>query len=1631
MPAITSNLTSFLNITRSGSLANYDWTLLSNAQTNNDTSTLVDAVPTSLRTQIGEAPIDFLQGKQLVSQVPANAISIDGLVVRIRRSGNRAFYAWDGTAGIAVTDQIIQLIHTGDDGITRAIGNNKSVGWTWDTTGGLAYTSFGGASDTWGVGGLGLTTYLVNHSGFGISISPHVKYNTSTLGPLSLNNRDVQAFLDTAPIDSYYGLDTRVDHIEFTVFYTLVSNQSIIFNGSSTIGITSGQITPNIHRLRPVARIQHIGKTSEQALSNVNRLYSVRRLNPSSISTADAVSNIHRLRAQANIRPTGKTSDQVVNNQTLQIVSYRILSSGIVNQETFGLHRLDARANIRPSGLQDTLVIGNQNLYASAKILQSSLNSQDALGQHRLSAIARINPSAVSTAQSFGNLRLYAAANILAESLRSGQVLTGNHKLTAIANIRPNSLPSTELLGNHIVSNILGIRPSGLPTAQTFGTARLRTNVNIFSNGIVSAAIASTNHYLYNYFYENLNGITNVYNYGDTSFFTWDSQYNLPYSAGGQSRSIRRLSLADGSTPGNRVLAYQTGYFRGSTFYYQGYIKINTATGLSGLGFAIDPNNTNNGYFVVLSASNSVGSPSVQIRKNINSASSASFNLPGFINTTDWYRIIITWDVNGLITAKVYKSLGSTLVATVTWTDTSYNYGYIGVAAFDDSAFDNLATIPAQFVTEVTGVTSAQIVSQSHRLIVGGINISVANRGISEPTGTFAHRLAGRFRIRHTSLLTSELIGNHRLAVNYNVFPSAVTTNQILGNHRLSIGNANIFHGSLLSTQTIGSHLLYALSKINPSGVNSGQLLGNHTLIPGGVFIYPSGQNSREIIGSHRLLLQGSQILAFTPITSAQNFGQHLLVPGGVRISHTAVTTAQLIGNHRLAANYNIYPLGQTSAQLIGSHLLYVNSNIFPNGVTSNQITGNHTLVINAATIRPSGQTTAEAIGQHRLSARYYIYPSGLTSAQNIGLHRLNVLNRIFHTSIRTAQAIGLHRLTSGGLFIFPSGKTSDQIVGNHRLSGLITINPSGTNSTNLITQLHRLSLDAYKIRPSGTITAQILGLHRLNAIKYIYAIGKDDTNAITNLHRLYALGRIYPVSVTTDQNIGLHALNSGLNIRPSGLITAQVLGLHRLSAIYKIYPDGTQSLQNTGLHRLLSRNYIYPGGLTTGQIIGSHLLTTASYIRPQGNNSAGNVGIHRLYYRTIINPSSLESGEILGLHRLRVPAYIIYAAALSSQQAIGLHRLYSQAFIRPNGTDTFERIGLHRLRPGTAYIYQASIISDQTLGLHRLDSSFKIRPTGIVTAQTIGLHRLSVGAANILASGVITNETIGLHRLWAKAWIYHQSNIDRFEVGWSGEAHGVYLSFDEFIYVNNHAPGQPGYAPFDAPPLGQPHRVKVENYNIFQSSLPDESAMGNHLLKAIASIQAISLTTEETLGLHRLNAVAYIFPSAQNTLEAIGSHRLDIVNRILPPGIVSGQAIGNNQSAKTVSTLNGSDTGDDVLLSENGTDLFTWSSSEYLSVEVILNSNILPSIAYQLIPAQGRLIFNTTELTSTDVLEVILYRFAVSDVPLLTFRSFIYVYEGIQSGERIRKHRLKLQSTPGFIDSYYLLLQTVESDIL
>jgi len=381
MPAITSNLTSFLNVTRTGSLANYDWQTPSNAQTENGDSALLDTNPESLRTQVGEGYLDWLQGKQLVSQVPSNALSINGLVVRLKRSGNRNGFEWTGSAGISVTDQIIQLIFTGDDGVTRVIGDNKSAGATWANTGNLTYASFGGETDTWGVGGLGLTKYILNHSGFGISVSPYVKYDTSLLGPLSFN-RDVVAFVDPVPTDNFYGDDTRIDHVEFTVFYEVVSNQSITFNGSSTIGITSAQIVPVVHRLRPVARIQHIGKTSEQALSNVNRLYSIRRLNPSSITTADAVSNIHRLRARAVIRPSGQNSEETVRSQTLRILNYNILSSGIINQEALGLHRLDARANIRPSGLQDTLVIGNQTLYASARILPTSLNTVENLGLH-------------------------------------------------------------------------------------------------------------------------------------------------------------------------------------------------------------------------------------------------------------------------------------------------------------------------------------------------------------------------------------------------------------------------------------------------------------------------------------------------------------------------------------------------------------------------------------------------------------------------------------------------------------------------------------------------------------------------------------------------------------------------------------------------------------------------------------------------------------------------------------------------------------------------------------------------------------------------------------------------------------------------------------------------------------------------------------------------------------------------------------------------------------------------------------------------------------------------------------------------------------------------------------------------
>ena len=537
------------------------------------------------------------------------------------------------------------------------------------------------------------------------------------------------------------------------------------------------------------------------------------------------------------------------------------------------------------------------------------------------------------------------------------------------------------------------------------------------------------------------------------------------------------------------------------------------------------------------------------------------------------------------------------------------------------------------------------------------------------------------------------------------------------------------------------------------------------------------------------------------------------------------------------------------------------------------------------------------------------------------------------------------------------------------------------------------------------------------------YLSSKPDSGGVGDI--------LAPGGTPTGQIIGSHLLTTGSSIRPSGLITSENIGLHRLQSLgVRINPSGQTTAEAIGLHRLSSRNYIYPGGITTVETIGSHTLVANAYIRPIGTITRQAIGNHRLNVVVLITPTNIDATPLPELHRLVVPSYRIYPSGTVTGQNIGLHRLSSMNYIRPQFLPSREIIGSHRLVAGKVNIYHVSITSDQTFGLHRLDSSTKIRPTGVITAERIGLHRLVYGAASIYASGVATQETSGLHRLTTRAWIYHVSPFDKPEVGWSDGAHGVYLSFDEFIYVNNHAPGQPGYYPMDAPDIGKIHRLNVENYNIFASSLPIvENPIGNHRLSFFSSIRAIPISSDETIGLHRLNAVAFIRPSAKTTEEAIGLHKLDVNYNIYPMGQPSRSFVGNNRVSVILGPLEGSNTGTEILLSENGTDLYTWSSAVFPQVEVILNSNILPGSAYQLLPNSGKIVFNSIEIAESDTLVVKLYTFILSDVPKLTFESYIYVW-GIESRQRLGRHKLKLQSTPGFIDSYFELLQTIEVDI-
>jgi hypothetical protein len=149
-------------------------------------------------------------------------------------------------------------------------------------------------------------------------------------------------------------------------------------------------------------------------------------------------------------------------------------------------------------------------------------------------------------------------------------------------------------------------------------------------------------------------------------------------------------------------------------------------------------------------------------------------------------------------------------------------------------------------------------------------------------------------------------------------------------------------------------------------------------------------------------------------------------------------------------------------------------------------------------------------------------------------------------------------------------------------------------------------------------------------------------------------------------------------------------------------------------------------------------------------------------------------------------------------------------------------------------------------------------------------------------------------------------------------------------------------------------------------------------------------------------------------------------LNFIYPATIISREKINFSEIDVTLTNLVGYESGSVILLSEDGVTGFTWSSESYPRAEVVINGNILAT-GFAISSATGTLSLSVP-LEATDVLEVRLYSTAVNRHKLFSM-AYIRPYT-IMSREFAGYHKLKIPQFPGFIHSWYVKVQTIESEL-
>ena len=374
-------------------------------------------------------------------------------------------------------------------------------------------------------------------------------------------------------------------------------------------------------------------------------------------------------------------------------------------------------------------------------------------------------------------------------------------------------------------------------------------------------------------------------------------------------------------------------------------------------------------------------------------------------------------------------------------------------------------------------------------------------------------------------------------------------------------------------------------------------------------------------------------------------------------------------------------------------------------------------------------------------------------------------------------------------------------------------------------------------VAPSGLISEQTQSnVNRLAPGGVgIRPSGKNDTSPISNINRLFA-------QYTLGGNVS--------NISPANLSIT-----HRLYPLAKIYQQSINP-ELVGSHRLFAISYIYPLGISSGQVI-----TTSS----------------RLFAQAYIYPNGLSSQEYVSNNRLFAQANVYPNGLLSAQNLIS-PRLNAIAYIYPGSINSGENISTQNSLFARASIFLNGIISDQTTGNHQLTARANIFHQTIGSQENTSSNHKLFAQAFIYPNSLESKQALGDHGLFARAYIYHQAPTDTFQVGWDSEAHGVYLDPLAYIYVNNHAPGQPGYSPFDAPRFTSNHKVSFDLYIRPSGQVAGEIDSTHLLTNNTVTINPPGTDDKEIISPPGLIKDKNIYPPSvkdNNTDDGLGLHEL------------------------------------------------------------------------------------------------------------------------------------------------------------